>query len=1077
MQGQKKGIFQVFVVWIMIVFCTPVQAGLTESILREHETHFRLLFDESPLGLFLFDAQGTIKSVNEQFVWLIGSSRELLIGLNTLQLPDQKIVKAIQESLAGGFGRYEGYYHSTTAEKVTPVRVLFAPIKDDSGSILGGLGVIEDISDYMTLQTRTTLFFVFMGILIAAQMILLGLLIRNLRKKNHAEKRLRQSEAQYKQLAENSPAVVYQFRKDADGSISFPYINESVKKVAGIEADDLSKDAMLFLNRIHPEDLEHFQTAVNESARSFHPFYLVFRVLNGEEPVWLECRSTPELMPDGSIMWDGFFVDVTERVRSEKALALSEATYREIFNGVNEGIVIIAPDTGRIMDANDPMLGMFGYSHEELMQCTVEDLSSGHDPYTQKEAAEYSRKALSGMEQRVEWQCRHKKGGLFWAEIRMKASKVAGIPCLLVTLRDITEKKHAQDALRESQTLFRSLVESMPQMVFSKDKQGRFTFANHPYCVDQNLKLDQIIGKTDFEIHPFDLAKKYRSDDLRIMRGKKTMEIEEVHQPLEGEPTYVHVVKAPLLDEEGEAQGLVGIYWDITERKRSEEALQRTQFAMDRARDIVIWVGDQGEIVYVNDAACASSGYTREDLLQMEIFDLDPDFPKEAFEAHKQEMRVKGSMSFESRHRSKNGAIFPVEVSTNYFGTEQEFLACSFARDITDRKNAEKKLRENEEKLRTLYASMTEMVGLYELIRDESGIGIDYRVIDCNSAFAQIMNLPETKIKGKRASQIFELSVPPYLEEYTRVVESGKPERLESISPFHHLHLSTSVVSMGGPRFATISSDVTALKKSQQLIAEKNKELEQIVYVASHDLRSPLVNVDGYSRELGFLVDELSEDLHDLDLSDQSLGNRIIKALPSVHEALSHIRNSTRQMDGLLKGLLRLSRSGRVSLNITEVDMNDLLTRVISGIGFALKESGGEIQVDQLPPCLGDSIQLTHVFTNLISNSLKYRHPDRQGLIRIRGAIKGARCVYSVEDNGIGIAEEHQENIFQLFHRLDPSRSEGEGLGLTIVRQIIERLNGAVWVESKLGEGSVFFVSLPPSPNQQHKSKGVFMND
>jgi signal transduction histidine kinase len=196
-----------------------------------------------------------------------------------------------------------------------------------------------------------------------------------------------------------------------------------------------------------------------------------------------------------------------------------------------------------------------------------------------------------------------------------------------------------------------------------------------------------------------------------------------------------------------------------------------------------------------------------------------------------------------------------------------------------------------------------------------------------------------------------------------------------------------------------------------------------------------------------------------------------------VHEALSHIRNSTRQMDGLLKGLLRLSRSGRVSLNITEVDMNDLLTRVISGIGFALKESGGEIQVDQLPPCLGDSIQLTHVFTNLISNSLKYRHPDRQGLIRIRGAIKGARCVYSVEDNGIGIAEEHQENIFQLFHRLDPSRSEGEGLGLTIVRQIIERLNGAVWVESKLGEGSVFFVSLPPSPNQQHKSKGVFMND
>ncbi len=1076
MPTKKNGIFTVLVVGCMISCCIQAQGSLAESILREHETHFQLLFDESPLGLFLFDAQGTISSVNEQFVRLIGSSRELLIGQNTLQLPDRKIVEAIRKALDGGFGRYEGYYHSTTAEKVTPVRVLFAPIKDDSGAVLGGLGVIEDITDYMTLQTRTTLFFVFMGIFIAAQTLLMGLLIRNLRKKRQVERRLRQSEAQYKQLAENSPAVVYQFRKDADGSISFPYINESAKNVVGIKAKDLMNDPRIFLDRIHPEDLERFQMEVHESARSLQPFHLTFRVLDGKEPVWLECRSTPELMSDGSIVWDGFFVDVTERIRSEQALAHSEATYREIFNGVNEGIVILDSATGKILDANDPMLGMFGYSHEELMQCTVEELSSGHAPYSQLEALEYHRKALSGMEQRFEWHCRHKKGGLFWSEIRMKASKVAGRSCLLVTLRDITEKKHAQDALRESQTLFRSLVESMPQKVFSKDKQGRFTFANQPYCAEQKLKPDQIIGKTDFEIHPFDLAKKYRSDDLRIMRGKVVMEIEEIHQPLEGEPTIVHVVKAPILDEVGEVQGLVGIYWDITERKRSEEALQRTQFAMDRARDIVIWVGDQGEILYVNDAACESSGYTREELLHMEIFDLDPDFPKEAFEAHKQEMRTKGSMSFESRHRSKKGTIVPVEVSTNFFGTEQEFLACSFARDITERKNAEKKLQEKEEKLRTLYTSMTEMVGLYELIRDPSGTSIDYRIIDCNLAFAQIMNLPEAKIKGKRASQIFESSVPPYLDEYTRVVNSGKPERFESLSPFHPLQLSTSVVSMGRDRFATISSDVTELKKSQQLIAEKNRELEQIVYVASHDLRSPLVNVDGYSRELEFLVEELSNEFLRLDPAEQPLGDRIIKALPTVHEALSHIRTSTRQMDGLLKGLLRLSRSGRVSLNITEVDMNDLLTRVISGMGFSLKESGGEIQVDQLPPCLGDSIQLTHVFTNLISNALKYRHPDRHCMIHVRGVVN-ERCVYSVEDNGIGIAKEHQENIFQLFHRLDPSRSEGEGLGLTIVRQIIERLNGSVWVESQLGEGSIFFVSLPLAPNQRPQSKGVFLND
>jgi len=132
-----------------------------------------------------------------------------------------------------------------------------------------------------------------------------------------------------------------------------------------------------------------------------------------------------------------------------------------------------------------------------------------------------------------------------------------------------------------------------------------------------------------------------------------------------------------------------GFLTDITGRKQERESLLRTQFAMDRAPDSILWVDDEGRIIYANDAACASMGYTREELLTMTAFDIDPDFPLEKWEEHKEEVQRRGSMTFESRHRTKDGRLFPVEVSTNHFKFDERYLACAFDRDITERKRAE----------------------------------------------------------------------------------------------------------------------------------------------------------------------------------------------------------------------------------------------------------------------------------------------------------------------------------------------------------------------------------------------------
>jgi PAS domain S-box-containing protein len=252
-----------------------------------------------------------------------------------------------------------------------------------------------------------------------------------------------------------------------------------------------------------------------------------------------------------------------------------------------------------------------------------------------------------------------------------------------------------------------------------------------------------------------------------------------------------------------------------------------------------------------------------------------------------------------------------------------------------------------------------------------------------------------------------------------------------------------------------------ALTRLNIQIQAKNKELEQVVYIASHDLRSPLVNIDGYGREVEYAIEALDQALAADHLSDEALKDAFRLQMQEMSAALRYIRSSTTQMDALLTGLLKLSRSGRVALTIAPLNMNELISGVVAASEYQIKEAGIELDIAELPPCLGDSVQVRQVFANLLSNALKYLDPDRPGVIRITGVVEEECSVYSLEDNGIGIAPAHQENIFEVFHRLEPSKSEGEGLGLTIVRQIMGRLEGEVRVESKPGEGSRFSVSLP----------------
>ncbi|MCF7954466.1 MAG: PAS domain S-box protein [Phycisphaerae bacterium] len=514
---------------------------------------------------------------------------------------------------------------------------------------------------------------------------------------------------------------------------------------------------------------------------------------------------------------------------------------------------------------------------------------------------------------------------------------------------------------------------------------------------------------------------------------------------------------------------------DIDSASHLEKNLIRSQYSIEHAIDAIFWVNSEGGFEYVNNSACQSLGYTRQELLGMSIFDINLFFTNDSWPEHWKLVRDEGSRLIEARHRAKGGKVFHVEIAINYVKFDDVEYNCAFARDISKRKKTELALYLSEQRFRAI----ADYTYDWELWLSPGG-----RVLWTNPGVERVCGYT---VEESMAMYDYPMSIicqedRQAVKEAFMLADEGqsgsglevhlrrKDGQIIWVSISWMPIYDQKGVSQG---YRASIRDIT-LRKNVQLereelfksIEAKNEELESIVYVSSHDLRTPLVNIQGFGGEITLNCGEMRELLEDVDMP-RKVRMRLAEILDiEFPQSLDFISSSAKKIDSLLDGLLKLSRIARAPLVVEPLDMNELVDGILRNLESQIKGSGVVVSVERLPKCSADSIQVNQIFTNLIDNALKYLDPNKKGAIRVSGVTTDGFSVYCIEDNGIGIAPEYAEVIFEAFQRVSHEKLiGGEGLGLTIVKRLAARNNGRVRLESEPSVGSKFYIALPTAGN------------
>jgi PAS domain S-box-containing protein len=405
---------------------------------------------------------------------------------------------------------------------------------------------------------------------------------------------------------------------------------------------------------------------------------------------------------------------------------------------------------------------------------------------------------------------------------------------------------------------------------------------------------------------------------------------------------------------------------------------------------------------------------------------------------------------WELRKVRKDGSIIWVkETARAAKESEGNIVIYTVCEDITERKEAEKALKESEIKFRKLFDQATDSLTLTEL-NDDCTIS---KYIDVNKVTTERLGYTKDELLNMRPLDIY-LDHSSIFKNTSVMLEKGYSisENIQVTKDGRQIpvELNTTLFKLRGKNIVlSISRDISERKRREQHLKEvinelkrSNDELQSFAYITSHDLQEPLRTIASFAQ----LIKRRYQDRLDSDAD----------------EFIDFMVDGASRMKEMIQGLLDYSRVGTQGHEFKEFQAKSALNYALSNLGTAIAEVNAEITSDPLPVIFADKDQIIRVFQNLIGNALKFRKEGVQPKIHVSARKEDNEYIFSVSDNGIGLEVQYSDKIFEVFKRLHTiDEYQGAGIGLAIVKRIIDRHGGRIWVESELGKGSTFYFTLP----------------
>ena len=863
--------------------------------------------------------------------------------------------------------------------------------------------------------------------------------VRDITERKRSEEALIASEIKFRMLAENTPIVVYQCKNDA--RFTFLYLNDSVESLTGYSKKAFLEEGLSFFDLYHPDDISGIAVPEDELYYRKPSFHITYRIRHAsEEWRWVdEWGAYVRNELDQVVYIVGMMNDITERKQAEDALRESEARIRALLNAFPDMVLELSLD-GRVINMVPPKGTEKTMSPEQFIGKQIDEVFKGVTASQTRFAVQ--RASESGQINIFEFES-DMGGTLRTMEARVTASAPDTV---LMMIRDVSQRKWIE---QERETLIQEL-----ELKNAESETLRRSLASIVSTLEFTEIMDRVLEEIKLVI-PYDTASVWR------VEGTEQYIISGVNLPPEIE--------------------IPGTMFSVNE----------TNSAYPLLMGVIPYVLNNNVQAELNDFQDAPHTYVQSWLA----------IPM------KTRGRIIGMINLDGRNRDQ-------------FTEHHAELAVTFANQLAialDNVRLFSELQSDLEERRTLIAELKIKNAESETLRESAAIvaatlekseAVDRileqleRVVPFDSASVQLINGTMLEMVSTRG---FPLSLNPAENRFDLseaepaypVIQGGIPyvlyndiqTQVTAFTEFPHNRIHAwmavplkvrgnimGIIALDGYRvgqfserhaqlavtyanqvaialenarlFSDLQSELSVRKKLISELENKNAELERFTYTVSHDLKSPLFTIRGF---LGYLEQDALSGNHTRLKSDMQ---RIIDA--------------TDKMQRLLNELLELSRVGRLKNEFTYFLFGDLVQEATELVQGRLMARGIHIFIDpNLPMVYGDRSRLTEVLQNLLDNAAKFMGDQADPQIEIgcfEQDVERGMPIFYIRDNGIGISSQHYDRVFGLFNKLDP-KSDGTGIGLALVRRIIEVHGGRVWVESEAGKGSTFFFTLPTQPH------------